>query len=121
MHYGSKSEANPSSNPSWDQVLDEISASLTWQRVQSDVLQLAELMHSTILFIMKADRTISSRFASEFQEQLMEMPEGWRLAEYLQEIDQKWGRPLEGFGISFEKIIAAHSRPQEIGHTDDAS
>ena len=106
MHPSSKPVANTSSNPDWDEVIDEVRVRLTWEQVLRDLVHVAELLHGTILFIVTTDGTNATRFSAELNQKLEEMPEGWRVAECLRDIDQRWGHALEGYGLSLERIAA---------------
>ena len=103
------SAASASPDPDSDQIMNAVQATLTWEQAVRDIAHLAELLHSLVLSIVNDKTAARGYFVSEFQQRLSEMPEGWRIAEFLWDIDQRWGHPLESAGLAFDKIIGSRN------------
>ena len=76
-----------------------------------DLAHLIELQYSFLNSTLNCPGGVGRELVSEFLQKLAEMPEGWRIATLLRDVDQQWGHKLECKGIEFDTII----RQQEKG------
>jgi hypothetical protein len=82
-----------------------ISDTLEWTQVQRDIVHLVELLYAMLLSVMNNQTDLGRQIVFEFLQKLAEMPEGWRIATLLRDVDQQWGHKLECKGIEFDTII----------------
>jgi hypothetical protein len=65
-----------------------MSSALEWTQVQRDLAHLIEPLYSILIFAVNSQTDVGR---VEFRWKLAEMPEGWRVAQFLRDIDSRWG------------------------------
>jgi hypothetical protein len=73
-----------------------------WKQIQRDFAHALELLHATLVWVLKSNPQLARSFAAEFERKLAEMPEGWRIAQFLRELDSHWGYELECNGLRLD-------------------
>jgi len=81
---------------------DAIETIVEWKQIQRDFAHTLELLHGTLVWVMKTDPQLGCRFARDFEQKLAAMPEGWRIANFLRELDSHWGHELECNGLRLD-------------------
>jgi len=96
--------AGQSTALSWsiDRVIND---TLEWTQIQRDISHLVELLFDMLLSSISNQTDLGRQIVIEFLQKLAEMPEGWRIATLLRDVDQQWGHKLESKGIDLDTII----------------
>jgi hypothetical protein len=84
---------------------DTINSIIEWQQVQRDFANSLELLYAILLSVMTTDSQATRAVATDFHQRLAAMPEGWRIARFLWELDELWGCQLKCKGLALDDIM----------------
>jgi len=85
-------------------VADMIRDNVEWSQVQRDFVHLVDLLYGIAVRSMSGQTDVREAFVAEFQQKLVEMPEGWRIARLLRDRDAQWGHQLECKGLQLDHL-----------------
>lgn len=81
-------------------------AAVNWKNIERDLALLIQLFYNVTVRLVSRRSGVRRQFIAEFEQTLLALPEGGRIAGLLQDLDREWGSPLESAGLRLEEIAA---------------
>lgn len=78
---------------------DNLNQSFSWYELQQDLGCLISFLYE-VTTCVATDQVAGSNFVRIFNSKLLSMPDGWRIAKLLRELDERWACELRALGIT---------------------